>query len=161
MGLEVGARYPEATVLTLGPEGPEQVDLGEKLKGRKVVLFALPGAFTRGCSTVHMPSFVRTAEQLRDKGVDEVICLSVNDPFTLAAWARDTGADAAGITMLADAEGKVTHALGQAFSAPPIGLIGRSNRYAVVIEDGVITHVNADKPGECDLSTGERMLEVL
>lgn len=161
MELAAGERFPEGTVLTMDGDRPAPVELGEKLKGRTVVIFALPGAFTGTCSTAHMPSFVRTAEEIRGKGVDEVICLSVNDPFTLSAWGTQLGADEAGITMLADAEGTITKALGQEFSAPPVGLFGRSNRYAVLVEDGVITKVNADKPGECAVSTGESVLEIL
>lgn len=163
MALEVGATFPGDAVLTLGDDGrPAPVDLGEKLAGRKVVIFALPGAFTGTCSTAHMPSFVRTADQIRAKGVDEVICLSVNDPFTLAAWGTQLGADKAGITMLADAESKVTKALGMAFSAPPVGLIDRSKRYVTVVEDGKITHVGEEaSPGECQLSSGEAVLDAL
>ncbi|WP_172297482.1 peroxiredoxin [Pseudoruegeria sp. HB172150] len=163
MALEVGATYPAGTVLTTGPDGrPVAVELGEKLTGRKVVIFALPGAFTGTCSTAHMPSFVRTADALRGKGVDEVICLSVNDPFTLSAWGTQLGADGAGITMLADAGGEVTKELGQDFTAPPAGLYGRSKRYVVVVEDGTITHVGAEpNPGECSVSSGEAVLEVL
>ncbi len=162
MGLQVGDKFPVATVLTMGGTRPAPVDLEEKLKNRKVVIFALPGAFTGTCSTAHLPSFVRVADKLREKGVDEVICLSVNDPFTLSAWGSQLGADEAGITMLADSEGEVTRALGQEFSAPPAGLIGRSKRYAVVVEDGVITHVGAEeKPGVCEMTSGEAVLETL
>ncbi len=162
MALKVGDRFPGGTVLTMNGERPVQLDLSDRLKGRKVVLFALPGAFTGTCSTAHLPSFVRNAEAIRAKGVDEVICLSVNDPFTLSAWGTQLGADGAGITMLADAEGQVTQALGQAFDAPPAGLIGRSNRYAAIIEDGIITHVGAEPgPGECAISSGEEVLEAL
>lgn len=162
MGLEVGQAFPDGSVLTMGGERPAQVDLGDKLKGRKVVIFALPGAFTGTCSTAHLPSFVRTAKAIREKGVDEVICLSVNDPFTLSAWGTQLGADEAGITMLADADGSVTRALGQDFSAPQAGLIGRSKRYVAVIEDGTITHVGAEAaPGECAISSGEAVLDAL
>jgi cytochrome c peroxidase len=162
MALQTGDKFPEAKVLTMGGDRPEEVDLGEKLKGRKAVIFALPGAFTGTCSTAHLPGFVRVADDLRAKGVDEVICLSVNDPFTLSAWGSQHGADEARITMLADAEGTVTRALGQEFSAPPAGLIGRSKRYAVVVEDGTITHVGAEEtPGVCERSSGEAILEAV
>ncbi|MDF0596012.1 peroxiredoxin [Psychromarinibacter halotolerans] len=163
MALEVGDTFPGGTVLTLDADGrPTPVELGEKLEGRKVVIFALPGAFTGVCSTAHMPSFVRTADDIRGKGVDEVICLSVNDPFTLSAWGTQLGADDAEISMLADAGGEVTKALGQDFTAPPAGLYGRSKRYVCVVENGKITHVGAEpNPGECQISSGEAVLEAL
>lgn len=163
MGLEVGMKMPEATLLTLTDDGaPVEVSLHEKLAGRKVVIFALPGAHTGTCSTAHFPSFTRTASPIRDKGVDEVICLAVNDPFVLSAWGHALGSADAGITMLADPETKLTGELGMAFSAPQVGLIARSHRYAIIVDDGAITHVGADdSPGTCDLSAGERILEAL
>lgn len=163
MGLEVGAQMPDATLLTLGEDGrPVAVELGDKLKGRKVVIFALPGAYTGTCSTSHFPSFTRNADALRGKGVDEIICLSVNDPFALSAWGRELGSEASGITMLADPETKLTSALGVAFSAPAVGLIARSQRYAIVVDDGKISHVGLDdSPGTCDLSAAERIVDAL
>lgn len=148
-------------MVRMGAEGPEMVQLGEVLKGRKVVLFALPGAYTGPCSTIHIPSFIAVMDDLRAKGVDEVICLAVNDPFVLAAWGDSTGATAAGISFLGDADGSFTKALGMDFTAPPIGLIGRSNRYALLLEDGVITVAQVDDPGVCDISTGDKFLAAL
>ena len=142
-----------------GAEGPETVSLAAKLKGRKVVVFALPGAFTGPCSTVHVPGFIRVKDKLAAKGVEEIICIAVNDPFVLKAWGEATGATAAGITLLGDADGALTHALKMEFTAPAIGLIGRSNRYALVLEDGVVTVANIDSPGECNISKGEELLE--
>ena len=115
MTISVGDKLPDATMVTIGENGPEPVELSAKLAGRKVVVFGLPGAYTTGCSTVHLPSFIRTVDQFRDKGVDEVICVSVNDPFVLDAWGRETGAKDAGITFLADADGSLTRALDMAF----------------------------------------------
>lgn len=161
MTLSVGGRLPDATLTTMGPNGPEQVNLAERLANRKVVLFALPGAFTGPCSTAHIPSFIRTADAFRAKGVDEIICVAVNDPFTLKAWGEATGATAAGITLLGDPEAAMTKALKMDFTAPHLGLINRSNRYAVLVEDGVITRANIDKPGTCDISKGEALLETL
>ncbi len=161
MTLSVGNRLPEATLITMGEGGPELVTLADRLKGRKVVLFALPGAYTGPCTTAHIPSFIRTADAFRAKGVDEIICVAVNDPFTLKAWGESTGATKAGITLLGDPEAALTKALKMEFTAPHIGLINRSNRYALVLEDGVITHANIDKPGTCDISKGEALLETL
>lgn len=161
MAIEVGSRLPDATMTTLVDGEPVVVKLSDRLKGRKVVLFALPGAFTRTCSSSHMPSFVRTADQFRAKGVDEIICLAVNDPFVMDAWGRESGAIAAGITMLGDSSGAFTRAVGMAFDAPDRGFHGRSNRYALVLDDGVVTVAQIDKPGVCDLSTGEKLLAAI
>jgi len=158
MAIAIGDRLPDASLVAMGEDGPETVDLAARLAGRKVVIFALPGAFTGPCTTAHVPSFIRTADAFRRKGVDEIICIAVNDPFTLAAWSESTGAGPAGITMLGDADGALTHALGMEFTAPQLGLIGRSNRYAVLLEDGVITQANVDEPGVCEISTGEALL---
>lgn len=161
MAIETGQRLPGAVMLRMGEKGPEPVDLADRLKGRKVVVFGLPGAYTGTCSTVHLPSFIRTAERFRARGVDEIICVAVNDPFALKAWGEATGATQAGITLLGDSGGTFTKALGMAFDAPAIGLYGRSNRYAAVVEDGVVTHVQIDRPGECNISTGEALLEAV
>ena len=161
MTISVGKTLPDATLIHLGPNGPENVSLAARLKGRKVVVFGLPGAYTGPCSTAHVPSFIRTAEAFRKKGVEEIICISVNDPFVLKAWGATTGATEAGITHLGDADGSFTKALQMEFTAPHLGLIGRSNRYALLLEDGVIRAANIDKPGECNISTGEALLAAI
>lgn len=157
--ITVGAKLPEAKLLKLGANGPEAVDLGEKLKGRKVVIFGLPGAYTGVCTTAHVPSFIRTAEKFAAKGVAEIICVSVNDPFVMDAWAKATGADKAGLSFLGDADGAFTKAIGLDFDAPPAGLLGRSKRYALLAEDGVVKvlHLEAS-PGQCEISGGEALL---
>src|SRR6056297_3464062 len=149
MTIKTGDLLPNETVLIMGENGPQQIALGDKLNDRKVVIFALPGAFSGTCSTAHVPSFIRVMDDLRGKGDDEVICLSVNDPFVMGAWGRTTGATEAGITMMGDPDGTLTKALGMEFSAPQVGLHGRSNRYAILLDDGVITHANVDEPGVC------------
>jgi glutaredoxin/glutathione-dependent peroxiredoxin len=161
MAISTGQELPKASFVTMGADGPEVVSLASRLKGRKVVVFALPGAFTGTCSTIHMPSFLRTADAFRAKGVAEIICISVNDPFALSAWGEATGATKAGIALLGDADGSFTKAVGMDFSAPQIGLIGRSNRYALVVDDGIVTVANIDEPGVCDMSVGEALLAQL
>ncbi len=161
MSLAIGQKLPDASMSVMGPDGPATVPLVDKLSGRKVVVFALPGAFTGTCSTSHLPSFIRTIDAFRAKGVEDVICISVNDPFVLGAWGDATGASAAGITLLGDADGSFTRAIGMDFTAPAIGLIGRSNRWAALVEDGTITALSVDDPGVCDISTGERFLETI
>ena len=160
--ISVGDTLPEATLLALGAEGPAPVELQDKVKGRKVVIFAVPGAFTPTCHAAHVPSFVRTKSDLEAKGVDEVICVSVNDPFVMDAWGDASGASEAGITLLADPQSEFTRAVGMQFDAPVVGLMGRSKRYAMVVEDGKVTHLNVeDDPGACDVSAGEAILEAL
>lgn len=162
MTITTGDRLPEATFSRIGAEGPEQVDLSSLTKGRKVVIFAVPGAFTPTCHSAHVPSFIRTKNQFAAKGVDEIICLSVNDPFVLKAWGADTGASDAGITMLADGTGAFTKAIGMDFDAPPVGLMGRSKRYAMLVEDGTVTLLHAEEsPGVCEVSGGEAMLAAM
>ena len=101
MTIAVGDRLPEATLVRIGEKGPEAVSMADKVKGRKVAIFAVPGAFTPTCHSAHVPSFIRTKDQFAAKGVDEIICVSVNDPFVMKAWGEATGATAAGLTMLA------------------------------------------------------------
>ncbi|WP_415404692.1 peroxiredoxin [Tateyamaria sp. SN3-11] len=159
MAISQGDTLPDATLSYLGDEGPATVKLSDKTNGRKVVIFALPGAYTGTCSTAHVPSFIRTKDQFAEKGVDEIICVSVNDPFVMGAWGEATGATAAGITMLGDPEAAFTKAMGRAFSAPPAGLIDRSTRYAMVVEDGKVTLLQEEEnPGVCDVSGGEGLL---
>lgn len=162
MTISTGTKLPDATLLFMGDDGPASVQLCEKLAGRKVVVFGLPGAYTGTCTTSHVPSFMRTKDGFAAKGVDEIICVSVNDPFVMQAWGDSTGATAAGITMLGDADGSFTKAIGMDFTAPPVGLIGRSKRYAMVVDDGVVTVLNEESnPGECDISGGEAILDAL
>ncbi|WP_284163860.1 peroxiredoxin [Frigidibacter sp. SD6-1] len=162
MAISVGDRLPEATLARMGENGPEQVQLGEKLKGRKVVIFGLPGAYTGTCTTAHVPSFIRTRDGFGAKGVDEVICLSVNDPFVMKAWGEATGATAAGITMLGDVSSEFTKAVGLNFSNPAIGFHDRSKRYALYAEDGVVKVLHLEEnPGVCDISGGEAMLAAI
>ena len=161
MTISTGDKLPDATLSMMGENGPEQVQLADRLKGRKVVIFAVPGAFTPTCHSAHVPSFIRTRDALTAKGVDEIICVSVNDPFVMGAWGEATGATAAGITMLADAQAGFTKSIRMDFSAPPVGLVDRSKRYALVVDDGTVTLFHEDAPGECQLSAGEGVLEAL
>lgn len=162
MTITTGDTLPNATLLLMGDDGPTSVTMVEKLTDRKVVIFGLPGAYTGTCSTAHVPSFIRTAEAFKAKGVDEIICLSVNDPFVMNAWGDDTGAAAAGITMLGDAESEFTKAIGMNFSAGPVGFVERSKRYSMLVENGVVTILNAEEsPGQCEISAGETLLEAM
>lgn len=158
--ISVGDTLPDATMNRMGADGPEQLQLSEKTNGRKVVIFAVPGAYTPTCSSAHVPSFMRTKAAFDAKGVDEIICVSVNDPFVMQAWGDATGAASAGLTMLADSECAFTDAIGMRFDAPPAGLIARSMRYAMLVEDGKVIALNVEEnPGVCETSAGEALLD--
>ncbi|MFO7771726.1 MAG: peroxiredoxin [Roseovarius gahaiensis] len=162
MTISKGDTLPDATLLQMGADGPEEVKLTDKTKGRKVVIFAVPGAYTPTCHSAHMPSFTRNKDQFDAKGVDEVICISVNDPFVMGAWGEATGATAAGITLLGDPESSFTKAVGMDFTAPPVGLMARSKRYAMLVEDGKISLLHEEEnPGACDVSAGEALLAAM
>lgn len=162
MAISTGEKLPEATLVQIGDEGPAPVSMAERTAGRKVVVFAVPGAFTPTCHSAHVPSFVRTKDQFDAKGVDEIICVSVNDPFVMKAWGEATGATAAGITLLADPLSAFTTAIGMNFDAPPVGLMARSKRYAMLVEDGTVTLFQEEEnPGVCDVSGGEALLDAM
>lgn len=160
MTISQGDQLPDATLVELGADGPAPVSLSDKTKGRKVVIFAVPGAYTPTCHSAHVPSFIRTKDQFDAKGVDEIICVSVNDPFVMKSWGEATGAAAAGITMLGDADSSFTKAIGMDFDAPPAGLHARSKRYAMLVEDGKVTLLQPEEsPGVCEVSAGEALLD--
>lgn len=162
MTITTGESLPEATFTRMGADGPEEVRLSDRLKGRKVAIFAVPGAFTPTCHSAHVPSFIRVKDALAAKGVDEIICVAVNDPFVMQAWGEATGAAQAGITMLSDAESAFTRAIGMDFTAAPVGLVARSRRYAMLVEDGVVKVLNVEaSPGECEISAGEALLAAI
>jgi peroxiredoxin len=162
MSISIGDKIPEGTLMKVGSEGPEPVSVESLTKGRKVVLFGLPGAFTSTCSSAHLPSFMRNVDALKDKGVDEVICLSVNDPFVMDAWDKANNAAESGVTLLADPTGELTTAMGLDFSVPAIGFVNRSKRYAAMIEDGEFKILNVEEaPGTCEISAGETMVAAL
>ena len=162
MTIAVGSTLPDATLLQMGANGAEGVSMGARLKGRKVVIFGLPGAYTGTCTTSHVPSFMRVADKLRAKGVDEIICLAVNDPFVMKAWGESTGAAAKGITFLGDGDASFTKAIGMEFSVPNLAFFDRSKRYALYAEDGVVKVLNhGQESGACEISGGEAMLEAI
>lgn len=162
MTLATGDKLPEASFSHMGENGPEQVDLASLTTGRKVVVFAVPGAFTPTCHSAHVPSFIRTKDGFAAKGVEEIVCLSVNDPFVMNAWGESTGATAAGLTLLADGTGAFTKAIGMSFDAAPVGLMGRSKRYAMLVEDGTVMLLHVEEgPGVCEVSAGEALLAAM
>ena len=159
MALNVGDAVPGATLLQKTADGPQAVSLANKLKGRKVVIFGLPGAFTPTCDAAHLPSFIRTKDAFYAKGIDEIICVSVNDVHVMELWGRISGAQEAGITLLADSDSSFTRAIDMTYSNPAAGMFDRSKRYAMLVENGTVTLFQAEvAPGVCDISAGEGLL---
>ncbi len=162
MTISEGQSLPEATLMVKTAEGIADVSVTERSKGRSVVIFGLPGAYTGTCSNAHVPSFIRTFDKFKAKGVDEIICVSVNDVFVMDAWGKQTGATAAGITMAADPDASFTKALGLDFAAGFVRGAPRSKRYALHAVDGVVKVLNVEEsPGACDISAGEGLLQQL
>ena len=157
MTIKVGDKVPEATFTTFGPEGPGPLTTDQLFKGKKVALFALPGAFTPTCSAKHVPGFVNNYDALKAKGVDEIACVSVNDAFVMGAWGKDQKADGK-VHMLADGNGDFTRALGLEFNASKFGMGKRSQRYSMVVDNGVVKSVNVEQPGAFEVSSAEYML---
>jgi len=160
MTIAVGDRIPDVTLHVLGPDGmPKPVRSGEVLGTGRVVLFAVPGAFTPGCSKFHMPGFVAHGGELKAKGIDTVACIGVNDPWVMEAWAKDQGSS--DIVMLADGAGEFTRAVGLEFDGSGFGLGLRSQRYAAVIDDGVVTQLHVEPGPGVSVSSCEAVLASL
>ena len=159
MTIQIGDRIPEAQLTIASADGPQAVSSADFFAGKKVALFAVPGAFTPTCSARHLPSYVEKAGELKAKGLDEIACISVNDPFVMSAWnERDGSAD---VTMIADGNGEFTEALGLSFDGSKFGMGNRSQRYSMVVDDGRIAQVNVEAPGYYRVSGAEAMLEQL
>ena len=160
MTIQVGDTLPSINLTTMPSEGPKPVSLIELSAGKKVVLFAVPGAFTPTCSAQHLPGFLEKNSELKDKGVDIVACISVNDPFVMQAWGEDrkVGDD---LLMLSDGNGEFTAAIGLEMDGSGFGLGTRSQRYAMVIDDGVVSILNVESGPGLDVSSAETILEQL
>ena len=159
MTVAVGDQIPNVTIKTMGANGPEDLNTGDFFADKKVVLFAVPGAFTPTCSAAHLPGFVANADKILAKGVDAIVCLSVNDAFVMAAWGASQNAEA--LVMAADGNGEFTTAMGLTLDGSGFGLGHRSSRYALIAENGTITALNADQGGAFEVSSAEKILEVL
>ncbi len=159
MTIEVGQRIPDVPLAIATPDGPLPTTSGEYFRGKRVALFAVPGAFTPTCSARHLPSYVEKAQDLKGKGVDEIACVSVNDPFVMAAWGeRDGSPD---ITMLSDGNGAFADALGLTMDGAKFSMGKRSQRYSMLVNDGVVEQLNVEAPGEYRASSAETLLEQL
>lgn len=161
MAIKVGDKLPNVTLRRLGDGGIEEVSTADLTNGKKVVLFAVPGAFTPTCSEQHLPGFKQHAGEIKAKGVDDIICVTVNDPFVVAEWNRAMGASGK-VDVLSDGNAEFTKAVGLEFDASAVGLGTRSQRYAMIVDDGVVrTLLVEDVPSQADISSANAILEAL
>jgi peroxiredoxin len=159
MTIQIGDRLPDMPLVLATSEGPQPTTTTDYFGGRRVALFAVPGAYTPTCSAKHLPSYVEKAADLRGKGVDEIACTSVNDAFVMAAWNKDQGSE--DITMIADGNGQLAEALGLTMDGSKFGMGTRSQRYSMIVNDGVVEQLNVEAPGEYRESSAETLLEQL
>lgn len=159
MTIKIGDRIPSVTLKKMGAKGPEDVNTDEIFRNRKVVLFAVPGAFTPTCTQAHLPGYVVDADRIKDKGVDTIACMAVNDVFVMDAWGKSQNAEA--LLMLADGNAEFTKALGLELDGSGFGMGTRSQRFALVAEDGVVRHLAVEPNPGLDVSSAEKILEVL
>jgi glutaredoxin/glutathione-dependent peroxiredoxin len=157
MTIKVGDKIPDTTFMKATANGPEPVESADFFKGRKVALFSVPGAFTPTCSAKHLPGFIDNAAQLKAKGIDEIACTAVNDAFVMGAWSKSANADGK-VTMLADGSGNFAKAVGLEMDGTKFGLGMRGQRFSLIADDGVVTELNVEAPGEFKVSTAEHML---
>ena len=160
MTIKAGTKIPAASLKTMSAEGMQTITTDDLFKGKKVVLFALPGAFTPTCSAKHLPSFVQLADKIRAKGVDTIACLSVNDAFVMDAWGKNQNVGDK-VTMLADGNGDFTKAVGLTMDGTGYGMGVRSQRYAMVVDNGVVKTLNVEAPGAYEVSSAEAILKAL
>jgi peroxiredoxin len=156
MAIQAGDTIPSSTLKTMGQEGPTDITTEEIFAGKKVVLFAVPGAFTPGCSLTHLPGFVVNADKIKARGVDTIACMSVNDAFVMDAWGKAQNAEE--LLMLADGNGEFTAALGLGLDASGFGMGQRSQRFSMLVEDGTVTQLNVEAGAGVDVSSAETIL---
>lgn len=157
--LKINDAVPSVDLFRMGADGPEAVNTAELFAGKKVVLFAVPGAFTPTCSMAHLPGFVVKADEIKAKGVDMVACISVNDVFVMNAWGEQNNAEH--LEMLADGLGDFAEAMDMQLDLSARGIGMRSDRYAIIVDNGVITHLAREEPGKLEVSSAEAILQVL
>jgi peroxiredoxin len=160
MTINVGDAVPAMTLVKATDGGPVPVTTAELFGGRTVALFSVPGAFTPTCSAKHLPGFVANADAIRARGTDEIVCVSVNDAFVMAAWGKSAGVDGK-VTMIADGNGDFSKALGLTFDGSGYGMGLRGQRFSMLIKDGVVASLNVEPPGAFGVSSAEHLLEQL
>ena len=159
MTIQVGDKVPSATFKVMTADGPQDMSTDEVFSGKKVVFFAVPGAFTPGCSMTHLPGFVVNADAIKAKGADTIACMAVNDAFVMGAWGQAQNAEE--ILMLADGNGEFTAALGLELDASGFGMGNRAQRFGMIVDDGTVSYLGIEAPGEIKVSSAETMLEQL
>ena len=159
MTIQVGDEVPSVNFNTMTDDGPQEISSNEVFSGKKVVFFAVPGAFTPGCSMTHLPGFVINADAITSKGVDEIVCMSVNDAFVMGAWGKAQNAEK--LLMLADGNGEFTRAIGLELDASGFGMGTRAQRFGMIVDDGIVTHLAIEAPGEIKVSSAEAILDLL
>ncbi len=160
MAIKLGDRIPSVKLKHMTKDGMKDISTDELFKGRKVAVFGLPGAFTRTCSGQHLPGFVQNAGAIKAKGVDAIVCLSVNDAFVMDAWGKSQNVGDA-VLMLADGNADLTKALGLEIDRRDVGFGLRSQRYSMLVDNGVVTQLNLEKPGAFEVSSAETLLKQL
>lgn len=159
MTIKAGDKIPGCTLKIMGEKGPTDISTDEIFGGKKVLLFAVPGAFTPGCSVTHLPGYVVNADKIKAKGVDTIVCMSVNDAFVMSAWGKAQNAEE--LLMLADGNGDFTKALGLELDGRGFGLGTRSQRFAMIVENGKVTHLNVEPGPGVDVSSADTMMGLL
>jgi len=159
MTIKTGDKIPACTLKVMGEKGPRNITTEELFAGKKVVMFAVPGAFTPGCSMTHLPGYVVLADRIKAKGVDSIICLSVNDAFVMSAWGKAQNADE--LIMLADGNAELATAMGLEMDGRGFGMGVRCKRMAMIVDDGTVTHLAIEPPGGIVVSAAEAILELL
>jgi len=159
MAIKAGDKIPDCTLKTMGDKGPLDIATQDIFSGKKVLLFAVPGAFTPGCSLTHLPGYVVNADKIKAQGVDTIACMSVNDAFVMGAWGNDQNASE--ILMLADGNADFTAALGLELDGSGFGMGTRSQRFAMIVEDGTVSHLNVEDGPGIDASSAETMMTLL
>lgn len=159
MSIKEGDRIPAVTIKMMGEKGPTDINTADVFAGKKVVLFSVPGAFTPTCSQAHLPGFVALADKIKAKGVDTIACVSVNDAFVMDSWGKEKNAEE--LLMLADWNADFARALGLEFDASAFGLGVRSQRFAMIVDDGVVSKLAVEAPGKFEVSKAEVILEAL
>jgi peroxiredoxin len=157
MTIKVGDKVPSATLMQMKGGTPQPVKTDDLFSDKKVVLFALPGAFTPTCSAKHLPGFIQRSREIREKGIDAIACLSVNDAFVMGAWGDQQGAGE-NVMMLADGNGDFTRSLGLEMDATKFGMGKRSQRFSMVVENGIVKQLNVEEPGSFSVSSAEHVL---
>jgi peroxiredoxin len=159
MTVTTGDKIPTCTLKTMGEQGPTDISTDDIFAGKKVLMFAVPGAFTPGCSVTHLPGYVVNADKIKATGVDTIACMSVNDAFVMGAWGQAQNAEE--LLMLADGNGDFTSALGLELDGRGFGLGTRSQRFAMIVDDGTVTHLNVEPGAGVDVSSAETMMALL